>query len=87
MYFNEDDEHEELEDDEGFGFREGTHSVIDLWSACHCIFEALEIAQDRIVPPEIVALLEEARDFLDRMLFYDRKEEHEFDVDDEAPPF
>lgn len=69
------DELEDIElqhDDEGFPISfslEGTHSKLDLWGACHCVFQALEISQDRIVPPEIVALLVEARDCLDRMLF------------------
>ena len=74
---DEDDELYELQhDDEGFPVSfslEGTHSKLDLWGACHCVFQALEISQDRIVPPEIVALLVEARDCLDRVLFYDCK--------------
>ena len=72
-YFDEDDEHDESEDSELEISLEGTHSKYDVWGACHSIFQALELAQDRIVPPEIIALLEEARDYLDRVLFYDCK--------------
>ena len=73
MYLDEDDELEDNDLDEidvDYWALEGTHSIGDLCQVCHCIFQALELAQDRIVPPEIIALLEEARDSLDRMLFY-----------------
>lgn len=88
---DEGDEYDESEIDkivDGYWNSEGTHATGDLCQACQCVFEALELSEDRIVPPEIVALLQETRDCLDRMLFYKPKaEEHEFDIDDGEPPF
>lgn len=86
---DEDDEFDKLVDD--YLALEGTHAIGDLCQACQCIFEALELSEDRIVPPEIVAFLEEARDCLDRMLFYKKTQEQERDIDafldDGEPPF
>lgn len=62
---------------EAFCDQETSNRRGDCLDAAGAIYDALELSQDRVVDQGIVKLLEEARDAVNKILFYETKAERE----------